>query len=388
MSLILCPWLLASSVIHWSWPDKVAVATLVAWFVSNALSADIFRALEASGRVFVDCFTPYLLGRFIALNRSRLRKALTFLAGLMTLGAVLVVIESFAEWNVHQVFWGNITPVGTVFDEKRLELTRAMGWTSHPIMLGLAYGTLLPVVMQDALHGTRWTGKFAWIKTAATLAALFLSLSSGAWILGALAMGLLIVDRMPALAARVKWSAVFVGAPLMYAALEGLANRPLLRILMMKLHLSSPMAWYYRWRLYERVYASMPGYWWLGHGLAIPEEFARTSGWSVDNQYLCLLLLHGYVGMIMWILAMAAVFFHNSKIVWMGPDTDLVRLTRAIRIAILASSLAQLSVALFSTANILLWLFMGLAVGLGQLCVLERDQPNAVRRLVRIVRPA
>jgi hypothetical protein len=53
MSLILCPWLLASSVIHWSWPDKVAVATLVAWFVSNALSADIFRALEASGRVFV-----------------------------------------------------------------------------------------------------------------------------------------------------------------------------------------------------------------------------------------------------------------------------------------------------------------------------------------------
>lgn len=161
-----------------------------------------------------------------------------------------------------------------------------------------------------------------------------------------------------------RWLIMSVGSVSSYLILELLSGRSLMRILMMELHLSSPMAWYYRWMLYERVYSVMPGYEWFGHGIVTPPNL----GWqtSIDNNFLVVLMQYGRVGLTLWIAVAVSVLLYGWKSVWNAPDTSYRRMARAVMFAVVTVSLTQFSVALFSTASMLNWLFMGLAIGLAQ----------------------
>lgn len=382
LALAMFPLLVSGSgKIRWAWPDLFVVAAFGAPFLSYVARGGIAAAVESGGRQFLDGSVAYMVGRAVASNGAWLIRTMRLLIGLLAVLAVFVVLEATAEINVHLTIWGALGNVGTVYDEQRLGFTRARGWTTHPIMLGLVYAMFLPFAIQAAVDRTGMAGRLAPLKAVALGAGAFFSMSSGGWIAALVVVALSAWDRFVRVPAALRWGFFFVMTPLSYIVLEVIANRPLLRILMMRLHISSPDAWAYRWRLNQRVLEQMPGHWPLGWGLELPAAFSfGVSGWSIDNQYLMLLLMTGVIGLSTWIALMLAVLAHRAWQVWGAGDDARSNAARAARFAVLSMAAAQFSVAVFSTAAVVMWLVMGLAISMGQACVPAANPPRAGRQ--------
>ena len=388
VSILLLPMMLISVRIRLVWPDFLVVALFGCYFVSTLYSSTLERSLESVGRIVLLSIVPYFAGRFMALDFNRLKRVLRLLILLTAITALLSVFESFFRFNIHSKIWD--FPYRP-HHEMRVGLTRAHGWTSHAIMFGLVNASFVPIIAVALKEKLNVAGRLPLLKLFAVSLGCFLSLSTGAWGPAALAMVFLVWDYYSPVRHRHRWLLTFVVLIGGYIVLELLSNRPLMRIIMMNFHISSPTAWHYRWRLYERVYSVMPGHWWWGHGLDTPDEFVGFER-SIDNNFLLLLLTYGRIGLIMWISVFVSVLVFSGKAVWASTPTKYIRLTRAICFSLIGIMLTQFSVALFSTPVSLYWLMLGLILGMTLVCrseqrVLERRRKQQKQRKRRQAKP-
>lgn len=376
VSIFLFPTLIFTGKMKWAFPDTVLVMFFTAAFYSTLRSVEASRAIESFGRGLLLSVVPYLMGRYLGVRPKLfnlfMRRTMTVMAVL----GVLTLLESFFRFNIHAVLWNQ--PYDP-HHQQRLGLTRAYGWTSHSIMLGISFAVFVPVMAIAARERIKHLGNYCWLKVGLLLVGVFCSLSTGAWGPAVVALCLVCWDYFAPFKPGTRWLIVFVGGSATWFILEVLSGRPLLRILMMELHLSSPMAWHYRWELYRRIYAVMPGFEWFGHGINTPAAIANSFQWSIDNHYLVVLMQYGRVGLTLWLGLLAAVLIYGWKSVWNGSDTSYRRIARALLIALVAVALTQLSVALFSTAAMLNWLFLGLGVGMAQSLRADEDRAKKAR---------
>lgn len=368
VSIAIVPLFLLFGRLKPQWPDAVVGLYLLSVFISMWGTAPTGTVIEAYGRTLLLGLAPYLVGRYLGLNPDLMRRGLGLLITIMAVLGVFVVIESVARFNIHSLVWQ--VPYRP-HPDIRLGFTRAHAWTSHPIMMGVAYAAVLPVAVVAALERIKLTGSLRWSKAFLIALGVFFSLSSGSWLPALCGLALVLWDQLRFLTPAMRWALMGAGAPLTYVLLEFASGRPLLRILMMKLHLSSPMAWYYRWRLFERVQDMMPGKWMFGWGLGVRD------GFSIDNHYLAVLLMYGRSGLVLWIAMIVAVVLNGWNTLWKAPDTKFVRFGRAVMFAVVGIALTQLSVAMFSTGAALNWMMMGLGVGIVQFL---RLHPQAMKK--------
>lgn len=378
--IIFFPILLSGGRIKFAWPDAVVVTFFVMTFYSMLLSAPMGEAIESFGRRVLLGIVPYLIGRYIGSRPIVFDRFMRRILTVMAVLAVFLLLESFFRFNIHSFIWAE--PYSP-HHERRLGLTRAYGWTSHSIMLGVSYAVFIPVMMIAVKERMNRLGSYRWIKLGLLMLGTFCSLSTGAWMPAVLAMGLVVWDYLKWMTPKQRWLLASVGGTSMYFILEVASGRSLLMILMMELHLSSPLAWYYRWMLYERVYSVMPGFEWFGHGIQTPAAFQNTVQWSIDNNYLVILMQYGRVGLTLWFAVMLSVIVYGWRSVWNAPDTPYRRIARAVMFAVVTVGLTQLSVALFSTAAILNWMFMGLAIGMAQGLARKTPQKTRPKRRAR-----
>ena len=381
-SILACPLLVFGCRLKWVWPDLLVIALFTSIFISTILSVTFERTMESVGRLVLVSVVPYLAGRFIATDFARMKRFLGFFVTVLAIAAVFSVLESFMRVNVHSVFWGlRYDP----HHEKRLGLTRAYGWTSHAIMYGLVNAVFLSVIFVSAKEKLGMFGRYEWLKFFAVSTGCFLSLSTGAWGPAALSIAFVVWDYYAPFKKHKLWPITFAVLIVGYFLLEYASGRPLLRLLMMKMHLTSPDAWYYRWRLYERVYQVMPGHWWLGYGKKTPEAFQGFQG-SIDNNFLVVLMRYGRIGLILWCAVPIAIIVFAGKAVWASRPTWLVRLGRAMCFSLIGILLTQFSVAVFSSTNNLYWMMMGLIVGVTLMC--RAEMARTIARPRRKRRPA
>lgn len=363
-AIVLFPALLSGRRIKFAWPDAMVLLFFISVFYSTFRSAPLGVSIESIGRTVLIAGVPYLVGRYVGSRPGTFNPFMRRLMTVMAFFAIFLVLESKFRLNIHSVFWSEFY---NPHPEKRLGLTRAYGWTSHAIMLGVSYAVFVPVMAIAAIERLDQLGQFRWLKLGLLFLGVFCSLSTGAWLPAVIAIALIVWDYFSMLRPGMRWLLVSGGALFLYLTLEVLSGRPLLRILMMDLHLSSPDAWYYRWQLYQRVYSVMPGYEWFGHGLVTPTGLSEYSWqWSIDNNYLVVLMQNGRIGLTLWLAIGASVLIYGWKAVWSAADTPYRRVARAVMFAVATVGFTQLSVALFSTAAMLNWLFMGLGIGLAQ----------------------
>lgn len=362
-AIVLFPILITGGRIKFAWPDAVVVLFFIATLYSTLLSVPMAEGIESFGRRVLIGGVPFMVGRYLGSRPELLNTFLRRMMTILSILAIFLLIESFFRFNIHNAFWGD--PYAPHKD-MRLGLTRAHGWTTHAIMLGVSYAVFVPVMLVAALERLPQLGKLRWLKLGMLLVGVFTSLSTGAWMPAFLAICLVIWDYLKFFRPGPRWALMFFGSFTTYYVLEILSGRPLLRILMMELHLSDPMAWYYRWQLYERIFAVMPGYEWFGHGLKQPENMVNAWQWSIDNNYLVMLMQYGRVGLTLWIAIAISVLIYGWKSVWNASDTPHRRVARAIMFGVVTVGLTQISVALFSTAEMLNWLFLGLGIGIAQ----------------------
>lgn len=375
-AVVLFPALAFSGRIKYAWPDLLIVFFMIATLISTLQSAPIGVCIEAFGRRVLTGGVPYLVGRYLGSHPGVFNPFMRRLMTIMAFLAIFLVLESVLRLNVHSVLWSEpYTP----HKAQRMGLTRAYGWTSHSIMLGVSYAVFVPVMMIAAIERLDKLGSLRWLKLGLLMLGVFCSLSTGAWMPAALAVGLVVYDYVKMIPPGPRWLFISVFCSSSYLFLEVLSGRPLLRIMMMKMHLTSEMAWWYRWQLYERVYAVMPGYEWFGHGMKLPGNLANAWQWSIDNNFLVVLMLYGRVGLTLWIAMPACVLLYGWKTVWNAPDSSYRRIARAVMISILTVTLTQLSVAMFSTAEMLNYMFMGLGIGMAQ-ALASKGQAKRPRR--------
>lgn len=368
VSILLFPLLTFGARLKWVWPDLFVVALFTSIFISSALNSSLERSVESLGRLVLASVVPFLAGRFIMQEPARAKRLLSLLLLLMAMTGLFALLESLVRFNIHSHIWGvRYSP----HHEKRLGFTRAHGWTTHAIMFGLVNATFISVILVAAKEKIKLFGRWPWIKLIAISTGCFLSLSTGAWGPAAVSVALVAWDYYAPFNPKKLWPVTAAVMIIGYYVLEFASGRPLLRILMMELHLTSPDAWYYRWRLYERVFEVMPGHWWLGHGLNTPSEFRGFQS-SIDNNFLLMLMQYGRVGLILWIAVPVAIILFAGKAVWAQRPTKTIRLTRAMCFSVFGMLLTQLSVALFSTPRSMYWMMMGLVIGGVFMCRAEQ----------------
>lgn len=371
VSMVLLPWMLIATRAKLTWIDLLVPAGLTSSIISMQQSGTpTVQLIETTGRSILDAWTLYVLGRTLPMFPETLRKAMTWLVWVMVALLPTVILEGLTGLNPHVLFWKSFFPSVShpVKTEVRYGVIRAFAWSGHPIMVGFTYLAVLSVALHAAFERNRLVGAFPWVKAALLLVGSVFSMSSGAIVTVALLLALYAYDyglmmlRVPAMT---RWLAVWIGGPTLWIVLDMASGRPLLRILMMNLHLSSSLAWHYRWKLLERVWDSMPGYWWFGHGTAPPPSFSGYAR-SIDNQYMAILLTGGMVAMVIFIARVVLPLFFGGRAVWLGKDTDEAKLGRAFGLVVLAYALGAISVAVFSTAGSMLTLFVGLTIGQAQ----------------------
>lgn len=383
ISILLFPLLLFGCKVKWVWPDILVFALFTSIFISTLMSVPLEKTLETVGRLVLVSIVPYFAGRFLVMDLARMKRFLGLLVTLCAIMSAFSVLESFFRVNIHSYIW----QVGyRPHHEKRLGLTRAHGWTTHAIMFGLVNAVFISVILVSAKEKMIVFGRWQWLKFIAISMGCFLSLSTGAWGPAALSVAFVIWDYFAPFKSRKLWPITFVVLIVGYVVLEYASGRPLLRILMMKMHLTSPDAWYYRWKLYERVYSVMPGYWWMGYGKTVPERFRGFHG-SIDNHFLLTLMRYGRIGLILWCAVPISILLFAGKAIWASHPTKMVRLGRAMCFSLIGILLTQFSVAVFSTTNNLYWLMMGLIVGTTLACRssqarLSSQPPKRKRRRV------
>ena len=370
VSIFLFPSLMVWGKIRWIWPDLLVLLVFILYFTSTLRAAPLEAALQTQGRLLLGGLTPYLVGRYVMQEPQRMQKFMAIIVTAIAIFAVASLLESFARFNIHSALWGyEYLP----HKEKRLGLTRAHGVTTHAIMFGLVNAIFFPVVAVAVLEKRKdIVGRFPLLKGSVSPAGHFsVAVDRGVDTVGfdrgLRHLGLLVARRQVIpLAPDLSSSSLPAISFLEYAS-----GRPLLRIAMMKFHLSSEEAWFYRWELYHRVYEAMPGYWWFGHGEEIPFEFHQQIGWSIDNNFLVVLLKYGRIGLVAWVGLSLAVLIYGGKAVWASHNSVMVRVARALGFAVIGVCVTQFSVALFSLASLLFWMVLGLTLGAAINCKKE-----------------
>jgi len=356
VGIILFFYLVGGNRIRWCWFDLIALGPFVANFVCISLSTGLGRAVESTGRMMLDLWMSYLIGRYVAQSPAILLWFVRLVISCLAILAPFLAIESIFRFNIHGAIWNvPYTPMSGM----RLGLTRAYGWTQHPIMLGVSYGAFAAPALALAIE----RGKDVFRRRLyffLVLLGVFFSLSTGGWCVAFVGIMLLLWDRLGPGRRKQRWLMAAACASGLYLAVALFANNPPLKVALYHINFLS-QDWYYRWLLWERVYAVMPGHWLLGYGEAIPAEFSGPVGWSIDNQYLLLLLTQGWFGLATWLSYAFAALWRNIRSYWFRSKEVNLDTQRSLGFTIIGFLAAGLTVGIMDCAGVMFYFIVGAA---------------------------
>jgi len=356
VGIILFFYLVGGNRIRWCWIDLVALGPFVTNFVCTSLSSGTGRAVESTGRMMLDLWISFLIGRYIAQNPSIMIWFVRFVIRCLAVLSPFLAIESIFRFNIHCAVWN--VPYAPM-TEMRFGLTRAYGWTLHPIMLGISYGAFAAPALALAIE----RGKEAFRRRLyffLILVGVLFSLSTGGWCVAFIAIMFLLWDRLGPGRRKQRWLTAAVCVIGFYLAVVLFADNPPMMVALYHINFLSS-GWLYRWQLWDRVYAVMPGHWMLGYGEAIPAEFRGPVGWSVDNHYLLLLLTQGWFGLATWLAYASAALWRSIRTYWLRGKGVYFDTQRGLGFTIVGFLAAGLTVGIMDTAAVMFYFIAGAA---------------------------
>ena len=368
--------------IRLGWVDALIVAA-TAW-VCFALfqTTEATEAFTAAFAQTTDIALAYFFGRFTIRSLRDLRTFLIMMAPGLFLIALVIVAESLLRQPLMQNLFGSLTgrPV-TYRSDLRLGLFRALGPFPHPILAGVFLSSFLPLY---ALVGVRGWPKFAGI-VASLLS--FFTVSSAA-LLGLVVGGVLIAynwvsERIVNLA----WRMFLLGAGLFVFLAETATGSGTYGLILRFASLNSVSS-YNRVLIWASGTKSVAKYPWFGIGYA---EWARPS-WmsaSMDHFWLLMAVRFGIIPSILVAIGTVIAVLSLARAAMVGNPIDR-RAMRGVAISLSVFALGIISVALWLSAHIWFFMFVGLSVSLAaaaQASATPVPSYRAVRNAQRLVGP-
>jgi hypothetical protein len=280
----------------WRAFDALPVVTVISFAISFALGSDLAGFLHRVPVLTSDWLIPYLFSRVFLARRSDFVAALPALGATCALVAVVSLLEARLHIRFAYEFWhlvgGLPVPQWYIGGGARFGFLRAMGPFTHPITLGVFFATSTMLLLGWSSLEPQRRGLSAAAVTASLLGG-FAALSRGpllglglAWffskavswfrvrtvvlvtLLGLLVVSPLLIDATRELASSVS------------ASLERTGN--------------VENTAHYRFALFVVYLDELAHVGWFGNAGVVGRRYEHA--WSIDNAYLYLMMVGGWLG--------------------------------------------------------------------------------------------
>lgn len=323
--------------------DSAVAVYMILSVVTLLMSCGARVALRNRGAFLAETLLAYLVVRLAIVDRGNFTALVKGFALLLFPLGVLAAIEVLSGWNPYASLlaycpWYSIEEYHHL---KRFEYYRAIGTSAQPIIFGLIFATLLPLVLLCRLQ-TGPMQRLWWLFGVTGVLGVISSLSSTP--LGAMvvSLGLLVM------AGYKRYIRPLAGVVLLGSlAVEIASNRHFYTVFAEAVAFDSANAWY-RSRLIDAAIRFLPEYWAYGYGFGDwgwGTWMNRAPRMDACNEYVLQVGRHGVFGFASFIYMLAAAFM----CVWRAHRRAADSYGRACTWAV-GSSLGGLVAAFFATS--------------------------------------
>lgn len=337
----------------------------------------------------IDVAIPYFIARTCIRSPDDLRITLVAvapglcLAGLSMFAEVLaarpLVRPAFASIFGDLPIYENgvvVSTTGKYGDEMRLGLLRAAGPFAHPILAGMFLASFLPLYVQSGLR--RWP---FYVGIAASLLGVF-SLSSGAYLLFIIGIGLIVTDRVQSWTTFLNWRLIVPSIASFLLLVHLASDNGLVKVV--SRFTLDPNTAYFRQLIWKYGTISVEKNPWIGIGFDNYERL-RWMVSSVDNQWLLMAIRFGLISPLAMLTAILFVLLYLGRACDTATEVDR-RMYVGTAISFFGMSLMGFTVAYFGGFQSWFFILFGAAASLAACS--ERVKTPVRRMSPRKVQPA
>ena len=370
-AFLLLPWLLhklASGGLRFRAIDGLMLFG-VSWMIFSFMAFyDPLEGILRSLPIAFDVIMPYLIGRLCIRNLTDFRRFLIFIVPALVFAGGSMALESLTHTPIIKPLAADIFGKLAVYEngqavgssdfirQTRLGLMRATGPFAHPILGGICLSAWIPLYLKSGIKGMpRFLGL-------AAAACGFFSLSSGAFLVILIGVGLVCLDWLLQIAKSITWRAVSAAIVIGLILIQLVSKNGLVAILIR--YTLDPSTGYYRRLIWEYGTASVWRHPWIGIGYT---DFERLEymGTSVDNHWLLIPMRHGIPALI----AIAGVVFFGFWSVTQAASRSTGFDRSALvsfAIMLVAIVIAGFTVTYFGSSLTVLYLLVGISINMSE----------------------
>jgi hypothetical protein len=255
-------------------------------------------SLENRCGFLLDTGFAYLVARFIITDRRTLISVIKGIAIVLVPLTILGCIESFTGWQPffplrRFVAWLPHNPDAEYVKAIRWGLVRAVGPFNHPILFGCGFAMFFPLIYYLRYENRSWR-ILSYLFTAMAIVGAFTSMSTGPWVMVAVAIFCLAMEKHKTW---VKPMLIFFAFACL--ATELLSNRPFYHVFVSYVSKLGGTGWH-RAKLIDVAIKHFNEWWLAGYGGKDPGwgPYFGMSRTDVTNEYIAAGVRYGLAGVI------------------------------------------------------------------------------------------
>jgi len=327
--------------------------------------------LQSGGINLIETMGGYMMARVYIRNADDFHKMSKLLFGMVVFFLPFAFLESVSGRPVAMELFSHILPGHTIaFNEPRLGFRRVQGVFEHPILFGVASGSILAITHLVLARGKSWWVR--WSMTGMVAMSVLLSLSSGP-ISSTIAQAMLLGWGWALGAIRARWKILMALVGLAYLMVAMFAKRSVPEILFSSFALDVQSA-YFRLLIWNFGSASAMNHPWFGTGFG-PWERPSWMGPSIDMYWLYNAIVFGLPAAFFMLVAFfSALITTGAK---RGLDDKLYAYRSAYLIAMIGMFLVGWTVHFWGSVYILFLFLLGSGMWFADVSVTEESaSPN------------
>jgi hypothetical protein len=354
---------------RWSALDTWVTLSMGVYVGIMLVTYPISEALQNRAGYLMDTWFAYLVARFCITNQHQLRTAIKWIAIVLTVLAILGLVESFSGWQPYLPLtrycpWRPELRLA----EPRSGLNRAIGPFGHPIMFGMAFALFLPLVYSLRCE-RRWRGAAFFLSIMIILGALS-SMSSGPIMMVIAAILCLVMENFK------RWVKPLLYLSVIMCVMVGIvSNRPFYHVMLSYLN---PIggSWWHRAKLIDLAIEHFGEWWLIGYGGKDPGwgDYLGSNHTDVTNEFILAGVQYGILGVIALCSVLVVVFSNLIRMHNSATEHQVKSLAWALGSSIFATIVVFMSVSFFGQILTLFYCILGIVGSVG--CFPSRRPPT------------
>jgi hypothetical protein len=282
----------------WTSLDTWVTGSMIVYVGAVLVTQPTMASIENRSGFVMDTWFSYLVARFIITDRHTLISVIKCVAIVLVPLTILGCIETFTGWQPFLPLrrfkpWLQLDPQAEFTKVVRWGLVRAVGPFNHPILFGSGFAIFLPLIYYLHYEKRPWR-ILAYILSATVILGAFTSMSVGPWVMVAVAIFCLAMEKHKTWVKPMILFFVFT-----CVATELLSNRPFYHVFTSYASKLGGAGWH-RAKLIDVAIKHFNEWWLIGYSGKDPGwgPYFGMSRTDVTNEYIAAGVRYGMAGVI------------------------------------------------------------------------------------------